>query len=178
MPAADRAVTQHDNVANTADLTDEESQALVANNSSEYQRLRDIQTKASSAVQLHVKKAKAEGVTLDDMKDYVAGQTEEGQRKLKIIAERTSRIARWLNFPLGAQASLFEAAPSGDDFENGPPTNKSFRSGKEAGMIGAKPEVPNGFDPNEWMRGFHEGQAKLGSAYKTLETPPPDADLH
>lgn len=172
-----REITQHDNVNNTVELTDEEMQALVANNSSEYKRLFDVVQTAQSQLKLHCKRAKAEGVPLAEMKAYLKASTEEGQAELRIEAERAARMARWHNFELGTQASLFGANVEEDD-EAGPPTNKSFRSGKEAGMIGDKPTVPNGFDQTEWMRGYHEGQAKLGSAYKTLETQPPDADLH
>lgn len=162
-PPGGPKVTSHDNLAKEP-LTDEQRQVLTDSWSREYGRALTRKKTADADLKNVCTKAKSEGVLLKEMKDYLACETEEGQAKLRVDAERITRIARWRNFALGHQFALFEEEGGGD--------SRSFTLGKETGMAGNPMVVPTDCARDEFIRGWHEGQAaKIMSGIAEQPTP-------
>lgn len=156
VPAADRNVTHHDNLASQEPLTDDQLEALTNQHVQKYEKALAAKKLADADLKNACKIAKADGVHLADIKAYIDAKTEEGQERLREQAERIARMARWFEF--ATQASLF-----GEDEDPAPVGNKSYRMGKEAGMNGEKAEVPTHCDHETWMQGWHAGQAQMAS---------------
>lgn len=153
--------TRHDNLAREP-LTDEQLEALTASHVALYEKALNRKKLADAELKNICKVAKAEGVLLADIKAYIDAKTDEGQERLREQAERVARVAKWFKFAV--QADLFD--------DGAPPTNRSHRLGKEAGMAGEKAVVPEDCDPTAWMNGWHEGQAALAGGIK----PTPESD--
>jgi hypothetical protein len=156
---AEPHVTAHDNVAKSP-LTDEQLHALTDSWAGHYTTALEAKKAADAALKNVCKKAKSEGVLLADLKAYIKAATEEGQADLKAEVDRVARVARWRGFAIGHQFGLF-----GDDDDTQP---LSFTLGKEAGMRGEKAECPANRDVEEFLRGWHAGQAILLSGFKQL----------
>ena len=160
--------TDHrDNVAK-APLTDEQREALTNSWVREYEKSLALKKAADADLKNICKKAKADGVTLAEIKAYIDAGTEEGQEKLQEDAERLARVARWRNFDIGHQFRMELDAPA-------PVANRSRVLGKEAGLAGEKATPPKNCDVNEWMAGWQDGQAALAGGIKKL--PEDDEDI-
>lgn len=82
-----------------------------------------------------------------------------------VIEQRRAEqeVARFLNHPLGTQPELpLDAAPGAD----------AFTAGEDAGASGEtckSPYGPGTADDQDWVKGWHQGQANIASAFKKLE---------
>ena len=82
-----------------------------------------------------------------------------------IIEQRRAEqeVARFLNHPIGTQPELpLDAVPSAD----------AFAAGESAGASGEtckSPYGPGTADDQDWIKGWHQGQANIASAFKKLE---------
>lgn len=151
-------VTDHAAAASKTDLTDEQLQGLTSHHVGKYKAALEAK-KAAAAGFLNVcKLAKAEGVKIADIKDWIALDTEEGQKRIKEEFEARIRITRWRNFDIGHQFKLFDESDT-----------NSFQAGKEAGMAGEVAKPPAGRDVQEWMRGHAAGQQIKMSGFKELK---------
>lgn len=65
---------------------------------------------------------------LDEIKDYLTAQTEEGQQRLKAKSEATLRALRLAGMPVGTQLDLLDSPAPLDE--------RAYRDGREAGMRG------------------------------------------
>lgn len=153
------AITSHDNLAR-APLTDEQFQALAANHVAGYERFLAAKKLADANFKNQCKLAKAEGVSLALIKKCIDAKTEEGQARIREEAALIERVARWYEF--ATQADMFEPGDT-------PPTNRSYRLGKEAGMRGEKADVPTNCDHQGYMDGYHAGQTALLANVKELQ---------
>lgn len=157
MPAANRNVTNHDNLkVDREELTDEQREALTNQHVRKYEAALTAKKLADAEMKNVCKIAKADGVPLAEIKAYIDARTPEGQARLLEDAERVARMARWFKF--ATQASLF-----GDDDTPAPVGNKSYRLGKEAGMNGEQPKPPDTVDHETWMQGWNAGQTQMAS---------------
>lgn len=147
------ATTRHNEAAARADLTEDQQRANLALAVTAYQA--SLKNKNDyTAEHLKVcKRIKADGVSLDDVKTAVKLQTPEGEAALKARMEAEARVARWMGSAIGTQFGLFE--------EGLPSEDRAFEAGKRAGIAGEKSTVPEGYDLNEWLRGWQIGQAAL-----------------
>ena len=141
------ATTDHAKAASKTDLTDDQLHSLTAHHSQHYAKALAAKKLADAAFKNVCKLAKAEGVSVDDIKTYIDLDSEEGQARLRAKVEAAARIARWKGASLGTQFSLFDESET-----------NSFQAGKEAGMAGHAAKAPAGRDVNEWMRGWQVGQ--------------------
>lgn len=153
------------------ELTDDERRALMLHHKRMY-----------LAADALVEKAKADRKAVTDLAASDLGKGAVGEikemielddeKKLKARVERTFRLARWMGLPVGTQANLFEqrAAASYAD------------EGKTAGMSGERCDPPEQLaidSQQEWIRGWHDGQAILARAFgKRRDVPAglPEAD--
>lgn len=132
-------------------LTDEQRHALVASSVKSYTSLLAVLKTAQADFKNGCKRIKADGVDLEEVKDWIALDTPEGEQRISEGLERTIRIARWRGARLGEQLALF--------VEN--EGNAAYMAGKRASLGGAKPVPPNHFDQQEWLRGFNDHQSEL-----------------
>ena len=149
--------TEHAKAASKTDLTDDQLQALTAHHANAYKVSLEAKKLKDAEFKNVCKLAKAEGVTVDEIKMYLDIVTPEGQARVKAQVEMAARIARWRNADAGTQFKLFD---DGD-------TN-SFQAGKEVGLAGDPLKVPAGRDVEEFSRGWHEGQRIKISGIKTF----------
>lgn len=156
--AGPRVETTHHQ--NSTPLTDEQSHVLVDQAARTYAKALDEKKAADARFKNVCKTIRSDGVKLQDVKDYLEAESEEGQARMRERVERMARIARWRGFPIGTQAELFP---------DGMTPSRSFTAGKEAGLGGLKAEPPATANVDEWMRGWHAGQAILGERFKDDE---------
>lgn len=156
VPAADRNVTNHHNNLVREPLTNEQLEALTNQHVVKIDKLEAAKKLADANFKNAYKVAKADGISKAHIDAYRNARTEEGQAKLREQAAIIAQVASWFKF--ATQADLF-----GESDEPAPVGNKSYRLGKEAGMNGEKPVVPDGLDHETFMQGYHAGQAQMAS---------------
>lgn len=163
VPSADGDVDQeHNGKPSKAPLTDEQLQSLTAHHTKAYVKALAEKKKTDAEFKNICKLAKAEGVSVADIKDTIALETEEGREELRAEIERKHRVARWAGLPVGAQPSFFEE-------DRTPSIDKARADGKRAGLKGesANPPRQMGHEQTEhWMVGWHEGQKVLAERIK------------
>lgn len=145
--------TKHNEAAERADLTEDQQRANLALAVTAYQA--SLKNK-NDYVAEHLKvckRIKGDGVDLADVKTAIALQTPEGEAKLKARMAAEARVARWYGSAIGTQFGLFEDDITSED--------KAFQAGKRAGLAGEKSAAPDGFELNEFLRGWQIGQAAL-----------------
>ena len=147
-------------------LTDEQTHRLVHEWADEYAKVLKAKKAADSDLKDVGKKIKADGLKLQDIKDYLDAETSEGQEKLRGRLEAIARIARWRAFPIGTQAELFP---------EGLTPSMSFTQGKEAGLSGLPATAPDHANHDEWIKGWHVGQESL-AADGIKQLPPEDEE--
>lgn len=88
---------------------------------------------------------------------------------------REAQIARFLNHPIGSQLDWIDAV------DRTPSVDTAYAEGKVAGARGESCKSPHGLGSEadqSWIKGWHEGQADLASAFKKIEaTTEQDAEL-
>jgi demethoxyubiquinone hydroxylase (CLK1/Coq7/Cat5 family) len=138
---------------NSAPLTDEQAHAILDQSARSYARALAQKKEQDAKFKNACKMIKADGVKLTDVKMYLDAESEEGQARIRQRVEEAARIARWRGFPIGTQFTLALE----DQTES-----HSYTLGKEAGLAGLRAEPPQVANVEEFIRGWHEGQAILG----------------
>lgn len=147
------ATTKHNEAAARADLTEDQQRALLASAVLNYQVALKVKNDATADFIKICKRIKGDGVDLADVKTAIKLQTPEGEAALKAKMAAEARVARWYGSEIGTQFGLFEGDITSED--------KSFEAGKRAGIAGEKATAPDGYDINEFMRGWQIGQVAL-----------------
>lgn len=139
-------------------LTDEQEMALTVHHAKNYEKLLAAKKKSDAAFRNGCKLAKAEGVPLKQIKEYISFQTEEGQQQLREDLARKQKVALWAGMPIGTQINFLE------EIDRTPIDDRTFHDGKTAGLKGEKAEVPRHVPASltsKWIEGWHEGQRIL-----------------
>lgn len=152
------ATTEHNKAKTKVDITDDQAQALLLQSVPRYERALKAKNDATAEFIKECKRIKGDGVSIDDVKTAIKLKTPEGEAALKAKLEAEVRVARWMSASLGTQFNLFDDGDS-----------NSFQAGKEVGLAGEPAKVPTGRDPEEWMRGWHEGQRLKISGIRTFQ---------
>lgn len=187
VPASDRAVSAEDNApaapakrkpgrppaskgptvqspsVSKNPLTDEQEHALTQHHATVYENKLKAKKEADAAFKNACKVAKAEGVSLKQIKEYISYQTEEGQQKLREDLARKQKVARWAGIPIGTQLNFLE------EIDRTPIDERMKEDGKRAGLKGEQGKPPNHCPPNlysAWMEGWHDGQRILADRIK------------
>lgn len=147
-------------------LNDEQLQALTYQHMNLYSQALAKKKAADADFKNVCKKAKAEigEDAIDEIKDLIAADTEEGEAKLKRRVERTLRIARWAGASFGTQFEVF------DGVDRTPAVDRARAEGKRAGLKGEPRKPPH--DPSTpqyaaWIEGYDEGQTLAQDALRT-----------
>lgn len=148
---------------NKEPLSDEQEHALTDHHVQNYQKALEAKKTADAKFKNACKLAKAEGVPLKQIKEYISYQTEEGQQQLREDLARKAKVARWAGLPIGAQVNFLE------EIDRTPIDERTKEDGKRAGLRGEKAEVPRHVPSNlvsVWMEGWHQGQVILAGRIK------------
>ncbi|WP_192242924.1 hypothetical protein [Mesorhizobium silamurunense] len=144
-------------------LSDDQRQALTRQLGEKRTRLVDAEKTAKAARMNHDRLIKSElGENgLDEIKLLEQLETPEGEKEFKERRDREIRIARWAGLAIGSQGEF--------ELDRRPAAEKAFDAGKRAGMKGEDckpPHAPGAEAYDEWIRGWHEGQAVLAGGFK------------
>lgn len=149
----------------TPELTEDQSIALTFLHKKAYVAALAVKKKADADLKNVCKLAKSElgDGGIDDIKDMIALETEEGEKQLKAKIDRQMRGARWMGLPFGAQGSMF------DQVDRTPAVEKAYANGKRDGLAGEPQHNPH--DPSvpqyaEYLRGWQDGQAVLAQGIR------------
>lgn len=146
---------------NSNALSDDQQRALGFHHKRLWQVALDAQKAAAAEVKKAEKRAVADGISKADLKLMRDLDGKAGDAALRVEIERTLRVARWMGAEVGEQFSF-------DDIPNrAPVTERAFERGKRDGMSGATAVTPEGYtgeSEQEYLRGWHDGQAILFSA--------------
>jgi len=141
-------------------LNDEQEHALTQHHSEKYKKLLELKKTAAANLKNGCKLAKAEGVSLKQIKEYIDYQTEEGQERLREDLARKQKVARWAGLPVGTQINFLE------EIDRTPIDERTREDGKRAGLKGEKCEAPRHVPGNlisAWVEGWTAGQAVLAA---------------
>lgn len=162
VPAANRAVASTDNETTgkpaKAPLTDAELQGLFEHHKGNYEKALAAKKKADATFKDICKKAKAESVSIADIKLAIDLEDDGGEERLREKIERTHRVARWLGLPVGTQPSFF------DEVDRTPSVDKAEAEGHRSGLKGESANPPPHFgmaQQQAWLTGWHTGQKVL-----------------
>lgn len=140
---------------NDGHLTDAQQQALLAQHVKAVKGWKDELASVNSRLRTAYKSAKADGFPKKDIDFALALENDKGQ----ILEDRArqQQIAKWMSHPIGHQLSMFDQDPR-------PLNEKAYDDGHAAGLM-AKDMSSNPYDVTskqgqEWLRGWHDGQAK------------------
>lgn len=108
------------------------------------------------------------------IKELIALEQPKGNEALHASIERSLRLARWVNAPVGSQFSFFE--------DRTPAEDRAYALGKTAGLAADPCKPP--YDPGvpqyqRWLDGWHDGNAinlsNFRDKLKKLDAGPADA---
>lgn len=137
-------------------MTSEHRRALAYHWKGKYQDDLKSLSSAQSRVRNTVKKAKAEGVPLDTIKDLIRLATPEGEAELKSELQRKIEAAGWANSEIGTQFSFADIP------DRSPLVERAYAEGRVAGYEAAARKSPyEGDAEQEWLRGYADGQKTL-----------------
>lgn len=148
--------------ASTTDMTPEQEGLLLDHHVGRYEPALAAKKKADADFKNVCKLAKAEGISLSDIKKRIELRTPEGEAKLKADIERTLQIAKWAGMPLGAQAGF-------DFTDRRPAVDRAREEGRQAGRRGEvlKPPYANELPQyDSFVEGWHQGQKEIASFQK------------
>ena len=143
-------------VDNSAELDDDQRQALFWQHKRRYEAALAAKKKADADLKNVAKAAKSElgDTAVADIKLAIELETEEGEARFEARREAENRVARWMGLPEGTQAEM--------DLE--PAVDKARADGKRAGLQGEQCACPHDSSVPQykaWMDGWHEGQKVL-----------------
>ena len=155
-------------------LTDEQELALTVNHTKAYEKALAAKKDADAKFKNVCKIAKAEGISVKQIKEFIDYQTEEGQQRLREDLARKQKVARWAGLPIGSQINFLE------EIDRTPIDERTFHDGKNAGLKGEKADVPRHVPANlssKWIEGWHEGQRILLGRIKEKNQEQRDEDV-
>lgn len=104
---------------------------------------------------------------IDDIKELIAGETPEGEAKLKASVERRLRVLRWMETPIGFHGELFPMVDAA------PITERSFNSGRRDALAGQSRNNQHHHTTEahkSYEAGYDIGQAeKIATGIKPLD---------
>ena len=106
---------------------------------------------------------------LQQIKDYDAAQTPEGQERLKAEFAAKAQAMRFAGMAINSQVDLFE--------DLAPLAERAYLAGEEAGLRGdtlSNPYNEGSVEGQDYARGWHAGQGALFEGIKKKEAPPAD----
>lgn len=142
------------------ELTEDQRISLSFTHKRAYENALEMKKEAARSFLQVCKLAKAElgAEAVDDIKEMIALETEEGEKKFKANLERQIKVARWMGLPVGAEPKLFA------DVDRTPAVDKARANGKRDGLAGNR-QSPNADPSTEqyraYMEGFYEGNSVL-----------------
>lgn len=163
--SSDEAPSVGHNSAAHTELTEDQRIALTFVHKRAYEAALAVKKKADAELKNVCKLAKAElgADAVDTIKDMIALETEEGEKRHKAEIERRLRAAKWMGLSFGAQGGLFDVA------DMTPAVEKAYANGKRDGLAGNPQNNPH--DPSvpqhgEYLRGWHDGQSVLAQGFR------------
>jgi ribosome modulation factor/uncharacterized protein (UPF0335 family) len=148
-----------------SELTEAEKRSLLVNGLAEIERHTEEKDRVVSLMRTARKRLVANGFQ-PKLIDY-ALRLRKNDEATEIEHRRAeAEIARFLNHPIGTQPEF-----SFTVVDRTPGVDRAFADGQQAGSEGKSCECPHVDGPNQqaWIKGWHEGQATLMSAFKKLE---------
>lgn len=176
-PKKDKAATSAPKTTPIQDeLTDGQIYSRTEDKRQEYERLLTAKTLANTNFLNFCKETRKllGDSAIDDIKELIAGETPEGEARLKAQVERRLRVLRWMEVPIGTHGELFPA------IDAAPITERSFNTGRRHALAG-DPRNNQHHHTTEAHRsyeaGFLKGQdEKITAGIKPLE-PAESADV-
>lgn len=139
-------------------LNDKDLQALTVHHKGKYVESLANKKKYDKEFRDACKKAVADlgDNAVDDIKDMILLETEEGEAKIKAQIDRRMRIARWMALPLGVQSDFLWQP------DRTPLVDRAKAEGFMAGLSGNVNCMPpyDGEPGQAWISAWHDGQAK------------------
>ncbi len=153
-------------ILNDLELTESEKRALLVNGLNEIENLVEEKDRVVALIRTSRKRLVAQGFK-PKVIDFALRlrKDEDGE----IIEQRRAEmeVARFLNHPIGTQPELPLIIE-----DRTPIVDRAFAEGAVAGSEGKTCSAPysTGAETEQaWIRGWHEGQATLMSAFRKLE---------
>jgi hypothetical protein len=155
----------HNSKDATPELTEDQRIALTFLHKKAYTTALAVKKQADADLKSVARLAKAElgEDGLANIKDMIALESEEGEKKLKAQIERQLRVAKWMNVPFGAQGALFDAV------DRTPAVDKAYANGKRDGLAGEpqhNPHDPSTAQYKKYLEGWQDGQAVLAQGIR------------
>lgn len=162
VPTSDGGATTDHNTVRPGELTDDQKAALFFQHAKQYEKALDTKKQADAAFKNVCKLIKSEGSSVEEIK-LAAMSPEALDAKIRAEIERSQRLSRWLGMPVGTQISLL------DEIDRTPSTDKARADGKRAGLAGLDASPPFAKhlpQAQDWLDGWHEGQAVVAAGFK------------
>jgi ribosome modulation factor/uncharacterized protein (UPF0335 family) len=148
-----------------SELTEAEKRSLLVNGLAEIERHTEEKDRVVSLMRTARKRLVANGFK-PKLIDYALRLRKNDEAEEIEHRRAEAEIARFLNHPIGTQPEFTFTV-----VDRTPGVDRAFADGEQAGAEGKSCECPHVSGPNEqaWIKGWHEGQATLLSAFKKLE---------
>lgn len=165
-PKLAAVTTNPEPLSNGFDLTESEKRALLVQGLAEIEKHIEEKDRVVALIRTSRKKLVANGFKPKVIDFALRLRKDEDDA---IIEQRRAEIevARFLNHPVGTQPELPLAME-----DRTPGVDKAHAEGEIAGAEGKTCSAPYAVgSPNEqaWIKGWHEGQATITSAFKKIE---------
>lgn len=153
-------------IPNDLDLTPAEKQALLVRSLVEIEGLTDQKNTIVSNIRTARKKLVANGFA-PKVIDFALRLRKDEDDAMVEQRRAEIEVARFLNHPIGTQSDLFDIQA-----DRMPEVDRAFTLGEIAGAEGKTCIAPHATgSPMEqaWLKGWHQGQATILSAFAKLE---------
>ncbi len=145
-------------------MTEDQLQALGYHHKSKYEQALAAKKETDAKFKHVCKVAKADGVSVDDIKLLIKLDTPEGEASLRAELQRQLQVAGWAGSEIGTQFSFADIP------DRSPLVERAAAEGKRAGMKGESLNNPYTGDAAEaYAQGWHDGQAALFSVRELSE---------
>lgn len=155
--AAAAAAKIGDNSKKRPELSTDEWRALALQHKHNYEGALAKKKKTDADFKNVCKTAKADGITVAQIKTMIACDSPEGEAKERSAIAATLQAAAWMGSPLGTQLAMFSEP------DRTPSVDRAFDEGKQASMEGkpAKPPyAPDLPQYKSYMDGYAEDQTR------------------
>jgi ribosome modulation factor len=149
-------------LAANSELTDDERRVLTYHHK---RKLDEIEArldavKAEKRAAEDLAKAELGKGAIKDIKDLRLLEKPKGNEAMQADIERSLRLARWSNSPVGSQFTFFEDART--------EKQRAYDAGKHAGLTGQpkKPPYDQGEQYNAWCEGWNDGYEVVLSDFR------------
>jgi len=147
------------------ELTEAEKRALLVRGLAEIERLTEQKNTFVSAIRIERKRLIGSGFK-SNLITYALRLRKSPEAEEIEHRRAEAEIARFLNHPIGTQPEFSFAV-----VDRTPGVDRAFLDGEQAGQEGKTCVCPRSSGPNEqaWIKGWHQGQATIISAFGKLE---------